>query len=487
MSLTSFGYFVFLFVLLIVYYSFGRRYQNIVLLISSIFFYASFLNNYLYLFLPLIEVAIVYEGAILIERSTDNKKDVLIITIGILVLILFVFKYAFNVFSLFGNAQKFESIFSFLDLIPVIGISYYTLSAIGYLLEVYWGNLEADKNLIDVALFVLFFPQLISGPITRFRKMKDQFHVQHKLDYENLTNGMRRMLWGYFKKMVISDRFAVIVKEVFRNYTDNNCFGIALAVASYMIQLYTDFSGCMDMVIGTAQLFGISLPENFDSPFLSSSYREFWQRWHITLGGWFKDYVMYPLQLSKWINRLAKKIKNKFGKNAGKKIPVYIAMAVVWLLLGIWHGGTPCYMLSTGIMPCLFLILEDLFEGNRIKGYNFLGMIKTLILVGMCWFVICSGSVSQSIEVFKHCLSSFRKLGSFDFYPKNIDVKDMVIMIFGSLVILFADYLQYNKSSIFAFNDRWPFAIKYIFIASEILLIFCFGVVGKSSFIYFDF
>ncbi|MBR4610886.1 MAG: MBOAT family protein [Erysipelotrichaceae bacterium] len=357
MSLTSFGYFVFLFVLLIVYYSFGRRYQNVVLLISSIFFYASFINDYLYLFLPLIEVAIVYEGAILIERFTDNKKFVLIITIGILVLILFVFKYAFNVFSLFGNAQKFESFFSFVDLIPVIGISYYTLSAIGYLLEVYWGNLKADKNLIDAALFVLFFPQLISGPITRFRQMKDQFHVQHKLDYENLTNGMRRMLWGYFKKMVISDRFAVIVKEVFRNYTDYNCFGIVLAVASYMIQLYTDFSGCMDMVIGTAQLFGISLPENFDAPFLSSSYREFWQRWHITLGGWFKDYVMYPLQLSKWINRLAKKIKNKFGKNAGKKIPVYIAMAVVWLLLGIWHGGTPCYMLSTGIMPCLFLIM----------------------------------------------------------------------------------------------------------------------------------
>ena len=505
MSLTSFSFFVFLFVTIVGFYIFIPI-QKYILLIASIYFYFSISSGskvklcMLILFVGLIT----YFGALLIQKAKahgNGRNLILLFSILSLVSVLFVFKYAYNLFSVVASVFHVPYDFSWLKFGSVIGISYYTLSAIGYLIDVFLGNSKAEKNIAEVFLFIFYFPQLISGPLTRFREMHIQISEHKKFDVDNVLLGMRRMAWGYFKKLVISERFALVVGTVYGNYSEYSMVGIIGATLCYAVQLYTDFSGCMDIIMGASLMFGIKLPENFNAPFFSETIQEFWQRWHITLGTWFKEYLMYPLQKSKGVQTIGKWSKKKIGKKFGKKVPFYMSMIVLWFLIGLWHGGTGYYFIASAVIPCVLLLLSDLCHpvfGKIVKGLHIntgceswrgFRRVRTLLLVCLCWMVVCSNGTYNFISLLQHSICNIWSYTSFDIAVEAIGLTavDILLMTIGVFMLFFSDLLIYRGDNIFKAIDRQNYFIKVVLIYFEVITIFIYGIVGSSSFIYFQF
>lgn len=503
MTLTSFYFFVFLLITLVAYYLF-KPLQKYILLAASVFFYISIspVDTWKLTILMFYMVVVTYLGAIIIEKCKEAWKSfVLGVSIVALVSALFVLKYAYNIFSVVNALCSLNTDISVLQFASIIGISYYALSAIGYLIDVYWENYSAERNPVNVGLFILFFPQLISGPVTRYSQMKDSFNERTRLKYENITNGMRRMAWGYFKKLVISERFGIIVTNVYANYSDYSFIGIVTATLCYAVQLYTDFSGCMDIVMGASMMFGIKLPENFNAPFFSESIQEFFQRWHITLGTWFKDYLMYPLQKSRLLQSIGKKSKKVLGKKIGKKIPLYLSMLILWSLIGIWHGGTGYYFIASAGIPCVLLILSDVLQpvfDKMIKffrintdcaSWHWFRRIRTLLLICICWVVACSNGTHNAINVFGQMFSKLWNYTAFNTAIEafSLSAVDVLLMSIGVVLLYITDRLIYQKTTIFKVMDNQNFILRVLVIYVEIIIIFLHGMVGSSQFIYFQF
>lgn len=503
MNLVSFDFIVFLIVVTGLFYVL-KGMQKYILFAASILFYFSIsvVSKPKLLFLICYVIFVTYAGAILIEKSRGKIRNiVLAVTIAALVAVLVILKYAYNLCALFMEIFYVGGDISFLQFASVIGLSYFILSAIGYLIEVSWESYKAERNVVTVALFVYYFPQIISGPVTRFQSMKIQFDERKSLKYENIMYGIRRMLWGYFKKLVISERFGIIATAVYGSYGNYSAVGIIGATLAYAVQLYTDFSGCMDIIMGVSELFGIKLPENFNAPFFSKSVQEFWQRWHITLGLWFKDYVMYPVQISKPMIKLGRICKKKFGKKRGKKIPFYLSMYVLWFLIGIWHGGTGYYFIASAMVPCFLLIVSDLTQPllskypgiGRINrecfSWRLFQSIRTVLLICVCWVFVCSNGTMAALSVFKHMTEvpvAYTTLAS-AFETFGLTISDLLIMIFGVLILGAADYLQYNGSSITRKLDEQNRGFRSLVIYAEAFSILLYGMVGTSTFIYFQF
>ena len=503
MSLVSFDFIIFLTAVTILFYAM-KRLQKYILLFASIAFYISIsaVSRPKLVLLICYVIFVTYAGAILIEKSKGKIRHVVLaLSIAALAAVLVVLKYAYNLCSLFMEIFRAGGDVSFLKFASVIGLSYFILSAVGYLIEVSWESYQAERNPFTVALFIYYFPQIISGPVTRFQEMKVQFDEKRSLKYENIMYGLRRMLWGYFKKLVISERFGVIVAAVYGNYGNYSAVGITGATLAYAVQLFTDFSGCMDIVMGVSELFGIRLPENFNAPFFSKSVQEFWQRWHITLGLWFKDYVMYPVQISKPMIRLGKKCKKRFGKKAGKKIPFYLSMLVLWFLIGVWHGGTGYYFIASAVIPCFILIVSDLAQPllskcpgiRRINrecfSWRLFQSVRTVLLICICWVFVCSNGTVAAISVFRHMAEvpvAYTTLVS-AFEAFGLTVTDLAVMMTGILILGAADYLQYNGSSITEKLDEQNGGFRCLVIYAEAFCILLYGMVGTSTFIYFQF
>lgn len=220
-----------------------------------------------------------------------------------------------------------------------LGISFYTLQAVSYVVDVYRGKIKANRNFGQVLLFVCFFPQIVEGPIGRYDHLAPQLYEGHRFDYQNFTHGLQLILWGLFKEIVIADRANMLVSRVFDHNGSYSGADVVLATLLYTLQLYADFSGCMDVATGSAQILGIHLTPNFRRPFLSRSVNEFWRRWHITLGAWLRDYVFYPVSLSKPMVRFNRFIRGKHNTHLGKWAMAGSALLFVWLGMGIWHGA----------------------------------------------------------------------------------------------------------------------------------------------------
>lgn len=503
MTLTSFDFFVFLLITLLLFYIF-RPVQKYILAAASLTFYMLITTR-----TGLKQVALVafiglvtYVGALLTESLEGKAKSaVLWLSIAGLAAALFVFKYAANVLETFASIFNSPADFSWIKFGSIIGLSYYALSAMGYLIDVYWGNVKAGRNIAEVFLFVSYFPQLISGPVTRYGEIHAQICEPIRFDVDRFLHGLRRMIWGYFKKLVISERFAIAVTAVYKNYTEYSFVGVVGATLCYAIQLYTDFSGCMDIIMGASEMFGISLPENFNAPFFSESIQEFWQRWHITLGTWFKDYLMYPLQKSSGIQKAGKWAKTKLGKKAGKKIPFYLSMLALWILIGLWHGGTGYYFVASAAIPCVFLIFSDLCQpafkklvsilriNTECGSWRWFRRIRTLLLVCICWMVVCSGSMAEFGAVVSHSFSNLWNYKAFNAIVETMGFTaiDILIMAIGVVVLYLADTYTYRGESIFKVVDRQNYLIRVGIVYLELFIILTHGMVGTSSFIYFQF
>lgn len=350
MSFAVVGYFAFLLIGLVVYYLIPRKFSWIWLLMLSYIYYFTFnIRTSLYM---VSTTLFIYFGGLALNKVIDNgntylkenkeqltkeekkaykeclkKRKRLVLTAIILLCFgqLAVVKYSGfaleninGIMSLFGSKKQFDVVQFALPL----GISFFTFQSVSYIVDVYQGKYVCQKNPFKLALFVSFFPQLLQGPIGRYDRLSGQLYEGNKFDLTNIEFGLQRIIWGLGKKLILADRAAVVVNEVFGNYDNYGGLFNVVAVLMYSVQLYMDFSGGIDIVIGTAQMFGIKMDENFRQPYFSKSIGEFWRRWHITLGAWMKDYIFYPMSLSKGMNKFSKWGRKHIGNFVGRTLPI---------------------------------------------------------------------------------------------------------------------------------------------------------------------
>lgn len=530
MSFVNLYFAIFVAICLIVYYLVPSKYRWIVLLTASYVFYSFAGIKYIvYICVTTISVYFVsvliddskeYQSLYLKEHtelSRDEKKlykktakkkqfYFLLIALFINLLILSYFKYApvlipyFNYYRLMltGNTN-----FVPVKIIMPLGLSFYTFQALGYIIDVYNGKVKAERNFFKFALFISFFPQLIQGPISRFDELSKSLFAEHKYDFYNIKSGFTRVLWGLFKKLVIADRVASYVGTV----VDLNEYGydglyVLIAVFFYSMQIYGDFSGGIDITIGVAEMFGIEVTDNFIRPFFSKTISEYWRRWHITLGTWFKDYIFYPLSLFKPILNLGKFVKNKISKELGKRVPLYIPLIIVWFLTGIWHGSESRFIIW-GLLNCLFVILgtetEDLSaklinkfnineNGFWFKSYR---IIKTFWLMSFLRLFDISKSSKQAFHLFKSIFISSSKFDINEvFTTLKLPMNDLIVVIIA-IIFLFTMELIQRKGSLRKriFEMKGP--VQYSLVAGLLIIVLVFGYYGAgynaASFIYGNF
>lgn len=367
MTITSFYYLIFILMGGCIYYILPKKMQWVELLALSIVFYCMVANPYTIIF-PIIATGLAYSVTLLqqteyIKKTNWQYAGCTLISIAVLICIGLWFwlkasdiwmsvSFRMSTFLPFVQPLKEPSV------LAALGMGYYTLQVIGYILDCYWETIKPQKNPFKLLLFVIFFPQMTTGPISRYSQLERLFLV-NSFSYENVTGGMQRILWGFFKKLVLAERAGIIVNAIYGNLDLYNGWWHWIALLLYPIQMYADFSGCTDIVLGTAEVFGIKLPENFNNPFFSRTSQEFWQRWHITLGAWAKDYVLYPLLKTKWMINLGKTTKKKFGKKLGKFIPTAVGMFFLWMVMGIWHGSFK-YIIGVSLWYWIILMLGEL-------------------------------------------------------------------------------------------------------------------------------
>ena len=416
MSLVSNTFILFVAATILVYYLVPGKLQWIVLLVFSYLYYIA--GGVQYLLFLLFSTAVTYGGALLISRlRADGKektaKRILLLALLLNLGMLGVLKYSDFVIENI-NAVLHLGWKEFRFLLP-LGISFYTFQSTGYLLDVWWKRTEPERNPGKYALFVSFFPQLLQGPIGKFSRLEPQLCTPHKPTGRNLCRGFERILWGYFKKM-IADWAVVFVDAVFDD--PGKLSGISIfAVIMYSIQLYADFSGGIDVVIGIAEMMGITLDENFTQPYLATSLADFWHRWHISLGNWMKDYVFYPLSLSRWMGKFGKWAKQTFGKKTGRGLPICISNILVFLVVGIWHGAAWKYVvygLYNGIIIGVSGMLAGAYRSwkkalhiNSKAAWSHVFMVlRTLVIVNIYRFFdradTVRGAWTHLVDSFTH-------------------------------------------------------------------------------------
>ena len=417
-----------------------------------------------------------------------QKKTVVVFLLILNFGLLFFLKY-FNFFT-----SSVNMLISFLH-IPItfgvhklaipLGISFYTLQAVSYVIDVYRGKFPADKNLGRVALFLCFFPQIVEGPIGRYDQLAHQLYEGHKVDYKNVTFGMQLIIWGLFKKMVIADRANAFVNKVFTGYEQYSGITIIAAMLLYTLQIYAEFSGCMDIVTGSAQMFGIHLAKNFERPFFSNTINDFWRRWHITLGAWLRDYVFYSVSLSKIFMKVSKHVKNHLNEHFGRLVPAAIALFFVWFGNGIWHGAGykyiayGMYYYAIMLMGMLFeplfqKILSALHIRREWKPYRLIQIFRTFILVNFGMLLFRSAGVKEAFKMFLSIFTGFSTsvLKNNLLLKLGIDQLDVYVLLIGVVIMFIVGLLQERGHSL-----RQEIANRNIVIRWTIYLTGLFAVV----------
>lgn len=478
MGFVSLYFLGFLAVLFPVYFLVKKNYRWIVLLVASVIFYA--LCSWKSIFFITFTTLIVYFVGKWItnnkekekkffeenkeispelkknlkKKNKKSRKRMLALGIISIVLVLAVMKYLDflignlnSIINWFDTSVKLKRVNLFLPL----GISFYTFSAIGYMADVYWGKYEGEKNFFKLALFMIFFPKVIQGPITRYNEISQALFEGHDFDYENFTDGLKRMLYGYFKKVVIADCLVVFTSYAFANPTSLSGYEALIAVFCYFIYDYCDFSGYMDIACGVSSCLGVKLPENFNHPYFSTRIDEYWRRWHMTLGSWFKDYVFYPLSISKFSLAIGRKSKKIFKKYANK-IPGIFGLIVVWLLTGLWHGASWNYILwglYFGAIIIFSVIFDPIFDALYAKlkinkdawWLKVFRHIRTLVLLAFGKVLFETNSLQATFTFFGKMFDG-RDYFSLITLTSYIGKPSLIAALCCSLVVLAVDIIQ---------------------------------------------
>ena len=428
---------------------------------------------------------------------SEKKKARRVLTLGILVLlgVLAYLKYynffVENVTGIFGNALPFT--LAEKKILMPVGISFYTLQAIGYMADVYWGKIRAEEKLEKTALFLAFFPQIMEGPICRHSDTCDALYSGRPLEAENLTNGYIRIFWGLFKKKVIADRLAIGVDAIFGNYTSYSGFMVAFAAVGYTVQLYMEFSGCMDIIIGSGQLFGVTLPENFRQPFCAQSAAEFWRRWHITLGTWFKTYIFYPVSMSAPVKRWNQYGRKHFGKYVTMLGTSAMALFPVWLCNGLWHGARWSYIFygmyyftlilaGIAVEPVRDRILQVFHISERSVGLKFMRIAKTWLIIFTGELFFRADGLRAGIYMFRSMFRNF-DLGNLtdgSLLELGMTKADLIAVVVGCVAVAVVGFIKERGTNVRISLDRKPVFMRWSFYYVLILAVIVIAAYGDG-------
>ena len=519
MSIISLKFLAFLTITLFAYYIVPRRFQWWVLLIASGVFYA--LAGIQYIVFVAASILISFFGAKLISELLTRQKmesegmekterrrrkaevkrkcrGILVCNLTVVISFLAILKYSnfaivnFNVLLSALNAPRLST----LDLVLPLGISFYTFQIVAYLVDVYRGKFKAEQNLARYALFVLFFPQITEGPIARYDQLSPQLFGQKEFDYDNLRFGAQLMIWGFFKKIVIADRLALMVNNVYGNEAKYSGPVFLLATAFFSIEIYADFSGCMDIVTGAAEMFGIKLAPNFNHPYFSRTIPEFWRRWHISLSSWFRDYVFYPVAASGLSLKLNKGARRFFGNKAGRIISSCFPVLVVWMLTGLWHGAQWNFVawgIFYGVLIILSMVLEPVYRKldallhirTESFGWRLFQMVRTFFICTIARVFFRANSLPDALLIFSKMFGAWRVPGGF--FSLGMDRADFAVAVVSMLVLLTVSILQEHMNIRKRLSER-SLVLKWGVYLTALFVVIVFGVYGSTnsgtSFIY---
>jgi len=385
-------------------------------------------------------------------------------------------------------------------LIP--GISFYTFQAAGYLIDVYRGKVIAERNPLRLALFLSFFPQLVQGPISRHSEIAADLFSGHGWDWDRARRGVQRVIWGYFMKLVIANRAAPLVHAVFDGYDNFGGAVIVFGVFVYSIQIYADFAGGINITLGIAEIFGVKLPENFRQPFFANSLTDFWRRWHITLTRWLRDYLFYPIALSKPLIKVGKISRRVFGNRIGKILPTSIATFCVYLAMGVWHGSG-AQILMFGILNGALITLALIFEPQiellrhitKIRGENngfgkMFAILRTLGLMIFLRYFARAVSLGHAFAMLRQTVSAPRlhELWNGTLLYLDMSLFDYAVLLFGTMVLLMYDLIAEKGIDCRARLDQSRPLVQGFVLIGLLLAITIFGIYSgdalSANFIY---
>ncbi|PYG89156.1 D-alanyl-lipoteichoic acid acyltransferase DltB (MBOAT superfamily) [Ruminiclostridium sufflavum DSM 19573] len=488
MLFNSFKFLIFFPIVTILYFILPHKFRWFMLLTSSCIFYMAFVPKYIFILAFTIFIDF-FVGIALEKIDGEKRKLFLIISILSNIGILFVFKY-FNFFN--SNIVKVADFFHWnypiesLKIILPIGLSFHTFQSLSYIIEVYKGKQKAERNFGIYALFVMFYPQLVAGPIERPQNLLTQFHERHYFEISRVADGLKMMLWGMIKKVVIADRLALFVNQIYGN--PENYYGMPLISATFFFafQIYCDFSGYSDIAIGAAKVMGFNLMTNFNRPYLSKSIAEFWRRWHISLSTWFKDYVYIPL-----------------GGNRCSAPRRYFNLFITFMLSGLWHGANWTYIIW-GALNGIYQIISLMTRNIRNKILVFTKLEKvpnihksiqivfTFSLTMFAWIFFRAANIRQAIYIIRNMFVGIFDIRNFEAVIKvaeGIQAFNNEGLILSFVLILFLiiiELLQRNVVIRETIDKRFPHICWLIYYAG-IFAVIILGQFSKAQFIYFQF
>jgi len=477
MLFNSIAFAIFLPIVFALYWLIPHKFRWIVLLVASYYFYMSWNPKYVVLILSTTVVS--YIAAVMIEKKREQISPKIFVFASTLFClgVLFFFKY----FNFFGETLAFAAGFFSLQIHPVtfklllpVGISFYTFQTMSYVFDVYTGKVKAERNFGIYATFISFFPQLVAGPIERTSNLMPQIKSKKEFDYDLAMYGARQILWGLFKKIAVADVIAKQVDSAYENLYICTPFDLCFAIFFFAIQIYCDFSGYSDIAIGTAKLFGINLMTNFKSPYFSTSIREFWSRWHISLSSWFKDYVYIPL-----------------GGNRCSKLRTNINVMITFLISGLWHGANWTFVFWGG-MHGIAQVFENLISRKNGKQKPIVLKIMRWLLVfvfcNLAWIFFRADSIGDALYVIRSAFGNSTNINSYLHSNIGFSKKSALNSLLTIMIVGIYDYLSLKNDLIQMAAVKNKFlvvAIEYVVLAFIVVAVY-YGA-GSNQFVYFQF
>lgn len=486
MLFNSFSFAIFLPIVFSAYYALPHRFRNLFLLLASCYFYMAFVPSYVLIMFGVITVDYFLAPKIYEHRG---KKRAIFLSISIIVNlgILFFFKY-FNFFneniSALAGALHFNYAPMLLSIALPLGLSFHIFQSLSYVIEVYKGNYVPEKNYIRYALYVMFFPQLVAGPIERPAHLLPQLAAPVVFNSLLARQGLERMLFGFFKKLVIADQIAQIINPIFASHPTDGLLILIIGIL-FTVQIYCDFSGYSDIAIGAAMLLGFTLTENFNRPFAARTFADFWRRWHMSLSSWLRDYLYYPLAFS-------------WGRISKTKL--YASLIITFTLIGLWHGANWTFVMF-GFMHGMYMFIESVTEGYRKRfasifssqGFDALhhGIQVGIVFFGtvLSFIVFRSENISQAGSYMHNLFTNMHAGAVHSVVPALTHTTGNIVfggVMAATFFLLIIEHCQDMKKTLYVF-DKAPRLMRYGWyyaLASYILL---FGYLGAQSFIYFQF
>lgn len=484
MQFNSIDFLIYFPIVALFYFLLPQKVKWMWLLVCSVYFYMCWKAKYILLIG--FSIAVTYAGSLLIERWRNKRGLLVKLTLAAVLTSNFAVLFAFKYFGFF--AEMVEAASGGALLLPAfpwalpVGISFYTFQALGYSIDVYRGDLKAERNPFRYALFICFFPQLVAGPIERATNLLPQFYERHRFDYDRMKRGLILMGWGLFQKIVIADRMAVLVDGAYEAYAETSGAVLALATVFFSIQIYCDFASYSNIAIGAAEVMGFRLMQNFNAPYLASSIKDFWRRWHISLSTWFKDYLYIPL-----------------GGSRRGTVRTCVNILIIFLVSGLWHGAALTFV-AWGFLHGLYQVIQlvwNKLSARRLAARGSLlprplAQLGTFVLVNIAWVFFRASSLTQAgailTKIFTRWDGTSLTLKTIE--ALGLDTPDLIVGVLAVALLFAVDVLS-QKHDLRAWLMRRALPVQWAVYLGMIVVIAVFGVYGPeynaAPFIYFQF